>query len=117
MFNKYEKYLDQFYCRANVNALVWKLKSYHFYKCIRDEMLLLLTTQKQKSNMLDISFNLEGNVLICKDKELGDGANSRIYLGTVDTQQFAVKCLKDYLPHHACALVESYEKHSSIVSS
>ena len=55
------------------------------------------------------SFNMEGKIVI-SNEELGDGATSRVYVGTVEDQRLAVKRLKEYSPHHARSLVDTYEK-------
>ena len=52
---------------------------------------------------------IEGKIVI-SNEELGDGATSRVYVGIVENQRLAVKCLKGYSPHHARSLVDTYEK-------
>ena len=42
--------------------------------------------------------------------ELGDGASSRVYLGTVDGEKVAVKKLKGYLCNQGAAFLKAYEK-------
>jgi len=67
-------------------------------------------------------FNMEGKLQITNEsEELGDGATSRVYVATIDSQKLAVKRLKGYSPHHARALVDTYEKflqmsHPKVVS-
>lgn len=66
------------------------------------------------------SFNMEGKIVI-SNEELGDGATSRVYVGTIENQRLAVKRLKGYSPNHAQSLVDTYEKflqmsHPKVVS-
>ena len=68
----------------------------------------------------DSPFNMEGKIAI-SNEELGDGATSRVYVGTIEDQKLAVKRLKGYLPNHARTLIDTYEKflhlhHPKVVS-
>ena len=53
-------------------------------------------------------YNLEGKVTK-SGKELGDGASSRVYLGSWNGTMIAIKELKMYVPRLASSFVKAYE--------
>ena len=52
--------------------------------------------------------------VIVSSTELGDGASSRVYLGTMDGKKVAIKKLKCYSCSQGAAFVKAYEKFVSI---
>ena len=61
----------------------------------------------------DSPYNKEKCVTM-SSTELGDGASSRVYLGTMDGKKVAVKKLKGYSYNQGAAFVKAYEKFVSI---
>lgn len=76
---------------------------------------------KVSTFMWNSPFNMEEKVAISSE-EIGDGATSRVYVGTIEDQRLAVKRLEGYSSHCVPTLVEdTYEKfihmhHPKIVS-
>ena len=58
-------------------------------------------------------YNKEKDVSI-SSKELGDGASSRVYFGTMDGKTVAVKKLKGYMCAQGASFVKAHEKFLSL---
>ena len=54
---------------------------------------------------------MEGKITVSLTNEVGDGASSRVYVGTMNCREFAVKKLKGYSYSQASSLVKSYEQY------
>ena len=72
----------------------------------------------QQDNWIS-GFNLEWRIRTSQN-EVGDGATSRVYVGTLDGITVAVKQLRGYSPRLAPALIQAYDqlfnlKHDNIV--
>ena len=61
----------------------------------------------------DSPFNMEGKIAI-SNEELGDGATSRVYVGTIEDQKLAVKRLKGFSPNHTRILIDTYRIRQNI---
>ena len=47
-------------------------------------------------NMEGKPYNMEGKIAVSLTNEVGDGASSRVYVGTMNCREFAVKKLMGY---------------------
>ena len=74
---------------------------------------LNVTLPPPRTFIWDSPYNKEKYVTV-SSTELGDGASSRVYLGTMDGKKVAVKKLKCYSCNQGAAFVKAYEKFVSI---
>ena len=70
-----------------------------------------MTLPSHKSFVWESPYNMEGKITVSLTNEVGDGAGSRVYVGTMNCREFAVKKLKGYSYSQASSLVKSYEQY------
>ena len=67
-----------------------------------------ITLSPPRAFVWDSPYNKDKCVTV-SSTELGDGASSRVYLGTMDSKTVAVKKLKGYSCNQGAAFVKAYE--------
>ena len=55
-----------------------------------------VTLPSHKSFVWESPYNMEGKITVSLTNEVGDGASSTVYVGTLNCREFAVKKLKGY---------------------
>ena len=68
-----------------------------------------VTLPPREQFMWESPYNLEGKIVVSVANGVGDGATSRVYVGTMNTEKIAAKKLKGYTHSQANSLVKCYE--------
>ena len=66
-----------------------------------------ITLPCRKEFVWESPYNMEGEIVM-STTEIGDGASSRVYLGTTKDKQVAIKKLKGFSNNQSASFVKSY---------